>query len=268
MTDDPPYGADPPPLRAVPSGAVRPPDRGPPLDRPPFIRPVAAVIHTGLLALGLMVAVGLPAFWVSAANARLLAPPVEAEEEAGVAAAADVGYCTQDLKKILRRVLQSCGLMENGDGRGCQPLEAKSVAALSGPDFNALFTPLADRAGILQFGKDDDQLDDADRALLNRIFADQKGASWFFVVARSSPEGSDLYNRDLSQRRGNAVLDHLRDHFQDEDLEREVGLLWLGEEFAQLEAEHCKWQRSGDYGRCSDEDLNRSAFVAWIDCRL
>lgn len=268
MNSDPPdYAFDrpqPPPIQARPPGAPRPPD--PPA--PPLIRPMAAVIHAALLGAGLLVATALPAVWVRSASARLAEAETAPTEDAPVAAAADVGYCTADLKKILRRVLQSCGLMENGDVRGCQPLEAKSVAALSGPDFNALFTPLADRAGILQFGQDEDTLDDADRALLNRIFADQKGASWFFVVARSSPEGSDIYNRDLSQRRGNAVLDHLRNHFQDEDLEREVGLLWLGEEFAQLEEEHCKWQRSGDFGRCSDEDLNRSAFVAWIDCRL
>jgi len=41
----------------------------------------------------------------------------------------------------------------------------------------------------------------------------------------------------------------------------------FGEEFAQLDAEFCKWQRSGGE-ECQPQDLNRSAFVAWIDCRL
>ena len=47
-----------------------------------------------------------------------------------------------------------------------------------------------------------------------------------------------------------------------------VGLLWLGEEYAQLEANFCEWQRSGGAEECAPEDLNRSAFVAWIDCQL
>ena len=100
------------------------------------------------------------------------------------------------------------------------------------------------------------------------MFADQRGASWFFVVSRSSPEGSAQYNASLSQKRGNAVLDHLKATFQDPDLDKEVGLLMLGEEFAQLDKDYCTWQRSGDPAVCSNAELNRSAFVAWIDCRL
>jgi len=88
------------------------------------------------------------------------------------------------------------------------------------------------------------------------------------VVARASPEGSAVHNRQLSQRRGEAVLKHLRETFDDPDLDREVGLLWLGEEFAQLDQQFCTWQRSGPADRCRSADLNRSAFVAWIDCRI
>ena len=103
---------------------------------------------------------------------------------------------------------------------------------------------------------------------IDRTFADQRGASYFFVVSRSSPEGSVQHNRELSERRANAVLGHLRERFQDPDLDREVGLLWLGEEFAQLDRQFCGWQRSGDLRSCDSEDLNRSAFIAWIDCQL
>ena len=88
------------------------------------------------------------------------------------------------------------------------------------------------------------------------------------MVARSSPEGSDVFNRDLSQKRGQAVYEHLKKTFNDPDLDKEVGLLWLGEEYAQLDQEFCKWQRSGSAESCQAQDLNRSAFVAWIDCRL
>lgn len=69
-------------------------------------------------------------------------------------------------------------------------------------------------------------------------------------------------------QRANAVLGHLKSTYNDPDLEQEVGLLWLGEEFAQLDEEFCKWNRSRSDGGCNTEELNRSAFVAWIDCRL
>ena len=185
-----------------------------------------------------------------------------------LAAAANEGYCNGDLKKILRRVLQSCGLLGSGEVRGCQPMEAKQVATMSGGDFNSFFMPMAECAGIIQFDQDSDVLDPNDTALLDRIFADQRGASYFFVVSRSSPEGSAVYNRDLSQRRGKAVLSHLKQTFNDPDLDKEVGLLWLGEEVAQLDQEFCKWQRSGPSDACQTQDLNRSAFIAWIDCSL
>lgn len=226
-------------------------------------------LHAGLAGAALLLPTALVGAWVSSAGGRLAEAEATPDEgpQVAVAAAADEGYCTADLKKILRRVLQSCGLLGSGEVRGCQPLEAKNVATMAGGDFNALFLPLADRAGILQFDKESADLDASDAALLDRVFSDQRGASYFFVVARSSPEGSEIYNRDLSQKRGQAVLQHLKTQFDDPDLDKEVGLLWLGEEFAQLDQEFCKWQRSGSE-ECQPQDLNRSAFVAWIDCRL
>ena len=62
------------------------------------------------------------------------------------------------------------------------------------------------------------------------------------------------------------MLDHIKSKFNDPELEQEVGLLWLGEEFAQLDREFCQWKRSR--AECTAADLNRSAFIAWIDCRL
>jgi outer membrane protein OmpA-like peptidoglycan-associated protein len=226
-------------------------------------------LHAGLAAGALLIPTALVGTWVNAAGSRLAAAEAAPDqgEQVAIAAAADEGYCSQDLKKVLKRVLQSCGLLSSGEVRGCQPLEAKSVATLAGEDFNKLFVPLADRAGIIQFDKESADLDASDTALLDRVFSDQKGASYFFVVSRSSPEGSEVYNRDLSQKRGQAVLSHLQGTFNDPDLDKEVGILWLGEEFAQLDEEFCKWQRSGTEA-CQPQDLNRSAFVAWIDCRL
>jgi outer membrane protein OmpA-like peptidoglycan-associated protein len=235
------------------------------------------MVAAGVLGLALlMTPTALVAGWVHAAKGRLAAAEREAasdaangEGEVAIAAAADVGYCNGDLKRVLRRVLQSCGLLGEGGGvRGCQPVQARSVATMSGEDFNALFTPLAGRAGIIEFDFDRAELDAGDTALVNRLFADQRGASYFFVVARASPEGNDAHNRDLSKERAEAVMSYLRTTFQDPDLDKEVGLLWLGEEYAQLDAQFCTWQRSGGAGECDTRTLNRSAFIAWIDCRL
>ena len=230
-----------------------------------------APLHWGLAALCFLLPTLPPLAWVSSAKDRLAeaeAAPKADDQQVAIASASDEGYCSANLKKVLRRVLQSCGLLSTGEVRGCQPLEAKSVATLAGDDFNALFVPLADRASILQFDKESADLDAADLALLDKTFSDQRGASYFFVVSRSSPEGSEIYNRDLSQRRAKSVIDHLRTTFNDPDLDKEVGMLWLGEEFAQLDDQFCQWQRSGAADSCSSQELNRSAFIAWIDCRL
>ena len=64
------------------------------------------------------------------------------------------------------------------------------------------------------------------------------------------------------------MLSYLKTRFNDPDLDQEVGLLWLGEEFAQLDEEYCQWARSKSEAPCAGAELNRSAFIAWIDCRL
>ncbi len=209
--------------------------------------------------------------WIQAAGARLDKAQSAADEKpqpVAVAAAADETYCTPELKKILRRVLRSCGLIHGRAGRGCKPVDAKSVATMSGDDFNALFVPMIGRGGIVQFDKGSDELEPVDRALLEKVFSERRGASYFLVVARASPEGSVAANRELSRNRAERAMTHLQDTFRDPEVEGQVGLLWLGEEYAQLDPSFCKWQRSGEQGACAPEDLNRSAFVAWIDCRL
>ncbi len=226
------------------------------------------VIVVGVLCLALPTI--LAHAWVTDAKSRLHSAELNLQEESqvAVAKATDEQYCTPELKRILRRVLQSCGLLSTGQVRGCQPLEAKNVATMSGDDFNALFLPMAQRAGIIQFDRDSSNLDPQDLALIDQTFSDQKGASYFFIVSRASPEGGTDHNRELSKARAEAVMAHLRQAFNDPDLEREVGLLWLGEEFAQLQDQFCSWHRSGTPDTCLPEELNRSAFIAWIDCRL
>ena len=228
------------------------------------------MIRLGILLIALAIPTALTATWIKSADARLAettAAPADEANAPAVAAQSDVAYCSPELKRILRRVLMSCGLVGNNAVRGCQPVQAKSVATMSGHDFNALFKPMKDRGGIVQFEKDKSEFDAADLALVDSTFADQRGASWFFVVARASPEGSVEHNRELSKARAEAVMGHLRQQFKDPDLDKEVGMLWLGEEYAQLEAEFCDWKRS-NAGSCNTDQLNRSAFVAWIDCQL
>jgi outer membrane protein OmpA-like peptidoglycan-associated protein len=230
-------------------------------------RIVSIVIGVVLLILPAALAVS----WIGSAEARLTESEKLASDNppaVAVAAEANEAYCTPELKQILRRVLASCGLIGSSGGRGCQPLEAKNVATMNGDDFNALFLPMQTRGGIVQFDLNSSLLDQTDNQLIEKVFADRAGASYFFVVSRASQDGSTEKNRQLSQERANAVMSHLATTFQDPDLEKQVGLLWLGEEYAQLNASFCQWQRSGTAEACKPEDLNRSAFLAWIDCRL
>jgi hypothetical protein len=225
------------------------------------------LLRVGVLAVLLAIPAAATGIWIGSADARLSELSAAPGETPAVASAADVEYCNPELKRILRRVLMSCGLVGGDASRGCQPVQAKNVATMSGDDFNALFRPMKDRGGIIQYDKDKAELDPQDLALVDQVFSDQRGASWFFVVSRASPEGSVEHNRELSKARAEAVMGHLRERFKDPDLDKEVGMLWLGEEFAQLATEFCAWKRSAG-GACTPEDINRSAFVAWIDCQL
>ena len=222
-----------------------------------------------VLAVGAMaVPSWLVSGWLGAAEVSLAAASATARPDIAVASVSEDAYCTPELKGIVRRVASACGLVDAAGGRGCQPAEAKSLAKLSGPDFNAMFLPLAKRAHLIQFDADNSELDVGARAIVERAWSDQRGASFFFVVARASPDGKAAHNEKLSRARAQAVLKHLQGTFSDdEDLAKQVGLLWLGEGFAQLGDEFCGWSRSRS-GACTEKDINRSAFMAWIDCAI
>jgi len=89
-------------------------------------------------------------------------------------------------------------------------------------------------------------------------------------VARASRTGTADYNRTLSHKRANSVHFFLQEQTKDPDLEKQVGMLWLGNEFAQLSKDYCDWpnSRSGNNKQCNPDAINRSAFVSWVDCRL
>lgn len=220
----------------------------------------------GLMGVSLAVPAILVVAWASSAQARLKQTSSAAKGVA-IASVTDDSYCTPQLKAIIRRVAGACGLIEGGGGRGCQPMEAKKVAALSGDDFNALFKPLSKRAHIIQFDASKAELDPDGAAAIEKAWSDQRGASFFFVVSRASPDGASEMNETLSRDRAKGVLTHLQEKFKDDDLKNQVGLLWLGEQYAQLGDEFCSWNRSRA-GECTAVEINRSAFVAWIDCAI
>ena len=87
-------------------------------------------LHWGLAALCFLLPTLPPLAWMSSAKDRLVeaeAAPADEAAQVAVASSSDVDYCSANLKKVLRRVLQSCGLLSTGEVRGCQPLEAKSL---------------------------------------------------------------------------------------------------------------------------------------------
>lgn len=219
----------------------------------------------GLAVLGIVVPAVCVVVWMGRAEKEMLAAN-DATADVALASASEDDYCSPRLKKVLRRVAGACGLID-GAGRGCKPGDAKNVAALSGNDFNTLFVPLSHRASIVQFDAEQVELDERAKSLVESAWSEQRGASFFFVVARASPDGNASFNQKLSQQRAEAVLNHLDQRFQDPDLRGSVGLLWLGEEYAQLDKEFCDWRRSRE-GDCSTKEINRSAFVAWIDCQI
>lgn len=223
-------------------------------------------LHGGAMLVALLIPVVMVSSWLGDARDSLAALE-PAANKAAVASMAEEGYCTAGLKQIVRRVAGACGLIQQ-EGRGCQPADAAKVVSLSGADFNALFMPLSERVRIVEYDAAESTLDEGALAAIESTWADRRGASFFFVVARASPDGPSEKNRELSEARAKAVLDHLRARFADPDIDRQVGLLWLGEEFAQLSEEFCTWKRSRAGQPCDAKTINRSAFIAWIDCAI
>jgi outer membrane protein OmpA-like peptidoglycan-associated protein len=206
---------------------------------------------------------------VQSAKERLQHP--EETPQASAVAVADnteEAYCTPAFKQVLQRVLNACGLVGADQRRGCQPTDVKTFASINDADFNALFTPLKARGGVIMFDENSDKIDDVAKKLLEERWQDRKGARYFFIVARASKDGTTEFNRALSHRRANSVLFDLRDAFHDPDLDKQVGMLWLGSEFAQLSKDYCDWPSSRPSRACSPEAINRSAFASWVDCRL
>ncbi|MCU0684075.1 MAG: hypothetical protein MUF34_17850 [Polyangiaceae bacterium] len=223
----------------------------------------------GLLASALFVRAEVRSAAERLENPAQAEPAASATAAAAVADHAEASYCTPAFKEVLQRVLNACGLVGQQARRGCQPADVKTIASISDADFNALFAPLAERGAIVLFDDNSDKLDEgAKKALLER-WDDRRGARYFFVVSRASKTGSVEGNRSLSHRRANSVFYHLQESTSEAELDKRVGMLWLGSEFAQLNKDYCAgWPNSRPGKPCGAEAVNRSAFVSWVDCRL
>lgn len=206
---------------------------------------------------------------VRGAAERLKTGQTLEKPKVAIANDAEASYCTPAFKEVLAKVIHACGLVGGDTRRGCQPADVKTLASISDEDFNALFTPLKSRGAVIMFDDGQDKLDDPGKQLIEDRWLDRRGARYFFVVARASKSGGADFNRTLSHKRANSVLFDISDKFKDKDpdIDKEVGLLWLGSEFAQLGKEYCDWNVSRT-GKCSPEAINRSAFISWVDCQL
>jgi outer membrane protein OmpA-like peptidoglycan-associated protein len=229
-----------------------------------------------VLGLGLLLALTLSVRQTCvAAGARLITPDVS-KPKVATADHAEAAYCTPQFKDVLQRVLHSCGLMEENTRRGCKPADVKTFASISDEDFNALFRPLKERGGMVLFETGRDELNESAKKLIDQVWEDRRGARYFLVVGRASTTGTTEKNRALSHRRANSVLFRAKELSpEDEEIDRKVGLLWLGSEFAQLDPlEFCAWRTSFEGGgpdskaKCDDKAVNQSAFASWVDCRL
>jgi len=237
--------------------------------REPNVHRGNALLVGGGIGLALLLAGSISvASMVHGAKERLDHPDTAATSAVAVADDAEAPYCTPAFKQVLQRVLNACGLVGTEQRRGCQPADVKTFASIDDADFNALFTPLKDRGAVLMFDDNSDVLDASAKKLLDERWLDRKGARYFFVVARASKDGTVEINRALSHKRANSVLFHLKESFQDPDLDNQVGMLWLGSEFAQLSNAYCDWPSSREGKHCTPEAINRSAFASWVDCRL
>ncbi|MEP7119499.1 MAG: hypothetical protein ABJE95_01260 [Byssovorax sp.] len=206
---------------------------------------------------------------VSAAGERLKTGATEEpKDKVAIANDAEAPYCTPPFKQVLQRVLNACGLVGADSRHGCQPADVKTLASISDEDFNALFTPLKDRGAVIMFDDGSEKLDEGGKKVIDDLWVDRRGGRYFFVVARASKTGTPDLNRALSHKRANSVLFEIGDKFKDADLDKQVGMLWLGNEFAQLGPEYCQWNVSRDPKKCAAEAINRSAFVSWVDCQL
>jgi outer membrane protein OmpA-like peptidoglycan-associated protein len=223
----------------------------------------------GFAATAVLLVVASVSVKVSVASARTrLITPEAGRPKVAIADQAEVQYCTPRFKQVLERVLHSCGLATSETRRGCQPSDVKTFASISDEDFNELFTPLKERGAVVLFDMGKEDLDEKAKKLLEEKWFNRRGARYFFVVARASKSGTQAKNRALSHRRANSILFHLTETSKDAEINGKVGLLWLGNEFAQLSKEYCGWPTSRPETKCDEESINRSAFVSWVDCRL
>jgi outer membrane protein OmpA-like peptidoglycan-associated protein len=232
------------------------------------------LIHGAFATAALLIVLVTLHSQVGQAEHRLTDPAAASQEAAAgqkavIAAEAQLGYCTPEFMTVLQRVLGACGLLQGGSRRACMPEDVKKLAQISDSDFNSLFAPLKDRGGVVLFDNGSKDLDDGAKALIDQLWPDRRGARYFIAVARASTTGTPQTNEALSHQRVNSVILYLKqEHPDDPDIDNEVGLLWLGDAYAQLAQDYCQWLTSRAGAKCDTESINRSVFLSWVDCQL
>ena len=110
----------------------------------------------------LAIPVATTGVWIGSAKTRLAQSTETATAQgdgAPVASQSDVGYCSPELKKILRRVLMSCGPRQRQMPRAavsrCRPRTSRRCPA---PTSTRCSKPMKDRGGIVEFDKDKAEL--------------------------------------------------------------------------------------------------------------
>ena len=146
---------------------------------------VAPLVGLGLLA-GALITVNRE---VGAAQQRLELGLLAEKEPVAVADDAEEPYCTPEFKKVLQRVLNACGLASSGR-RGCQPDDVQRLAELSDQDFNALFTPLKDRGGVILFDDGSEKPGKRSSSSSGPIARALVTSSWWRAPPRRAPRSS------------------------------------------------------------------------------
>ena len=228
-------------------------------------------MRIGILAVLLAIPATATGIWIGSAEARLEELSAKPGEGAAVAvaSASDVEYCNPELKRILRRVLMSCGLV--GGERGAR-LPAGPGQERRDDDRRRLQRAVpADEGARRHRPVRQGQGRARRRGPRARRSGVRRSARRELVLrrlARRRPRARSQHNRDLSKgaRRGRdepppRAVQGSRSRQGGRPALARRGVRPARDRVLRVEAQ---LHRHG----CTPEEINRSAFVAWIDCQL
>ncbi len=228
---------------------------------------VAAIVAIVVLAFPVVAVVS----WTGAASARLDEQEATASErpQAGVAQEANESYCTPELKRILRRVLRAAGSSAARAGAAASRSRRSNVATMERRRLQRAVPP-----------DEGPRRDHPVRASVRRARRGRRDSS---SIASSPISAARATSSSCRARRPRARPSQPRaqhaarrgrdgpprsETFNDPDLAAtgRPALARRGVRPARSELLRLAPQRQRPQLR--PDDLNRSAFIAWIDCRL